>query len=113
MMVAPACVGPYQQSTAINPMPAIWTGINARIAQLEETRAPKLEWDKSASESCQIRSLHHLREVMPSSFGKPDDGEPPSLFKDSTMVVHYGFDCDFHAVVFFDAKMKPSKVIKW
>jgi hypothetical protein len=39
--------------------------------------------------------------------GLPDD------FSNSSRVVHFGFDCDFHALVFFDDSKRAWKVIKW
>jgi len=34
-------------------------------------------------------------------------------FNKSSKVVHYGFDCNYHALVFFDEAKRAWKVIKY
>ncbi len=94
-------------------MPALWSGIKADIDKLEARQAPKSEWDKSAAEKLRITSIVKLLEVMPQSLAKSEADEISDQFHTSALTVHYGYDCDYHALVFFDAGMKAQKVIKW
>lgn len=94
-------------------MPAIWSGIRADIDKLEATHAPKTDWDKSAAEKIRITSIAKLPEVIPPPLSESEADEMSNQFRASALTVQYGFDCDFHALVFFDTEMKTRKVIKW
>jgi hypothetical protein len=39
--------------------------------------------------------------------------ELPAAFKKSSRVIEFGFEGDYHALVFFDEAGKSWKVIKW
>ena len=94
-------------------MPAIWSGIRTDIDKLEARHAPKTDWDKSAPENFRITSIAKLLEVVPQPLSKSEAEDISDQFRTSALTLHYGFDCNFHALVFFDGEMKSRKVIKW
>lgn len=99
-----------------NPMPRIWAGIGAGITELENAHAPEDAWAKEATgaDPRPIRSLAELMEETKELNLTPRDRAGlPDDFSNSSRVVHFGFDCDFHALVFFDDSKRAWKVIKW
>jgi len=94
-------------------MPGIWSSIRADIVRLEAKHAPKHEWNEATSESSKITSIQSLLETVPPDIAENDGSAIADLFSKSSEVVHYGFEGDYHAVVFFDVSKRPIKVLKW
>ena len=96
-----------------NPMPTLWTGIREDIDKLEARQASQSEWDKLAAEKLRITSVAKLLEMVPQPLSKSEAEEITERFHTSALTVHYGFDSNFHALVFFDSELRARKVIKW
>lgn len=96
-------------------MESIWSGIGDDINKLEEEHADENRWrEKSnAPESKQINSVSELIERTKGLSISPRQKVLSDAFNKSSRVVHFGFDCDFHALVFFDDARRSWKVIKW
>jgi hypothetical protein len=102
---------PQNQPYAItNPMPEIWAGLERKIQGLKEAQSTYSQWKMAATESAEpVTSLEQLRLAFAAT-GKPaDEGTAKrdeellvSHFLSAPRTVHFGFECDFHAIVFFD-----------
>lgn len=98
---------------APNPMPAIWRNVSSQIARLERSSATKSEWASSASSSDAVTSHENLTLILGRSrLVEADQMETNKLFKSVDEVMHFGFDDDFHALVFF-IRGRPVAVKKW
>jgi hypothetical protein len=96
-------------------MDAGWSRIRDRIDKLGDEHAHEADWRKASEPQSEVVSsisdLHEQtkdleitaaeREVLPAAFNK------------SSRVVNFGFECNYHALVFFDQAGKCWKVIKW
>ncbi len=101
---------------SFNPMPRIWAGIGDGIHKLEEEHAHEGAWTTAATggEPIPIHSLVELMEETKALSMPPEERSGlRDAFSKSSKVVHYGFDCDYHALVFFDDARQAWKVIKW
>jgi hypothetical protein len=110
--------GQDDRSAALPPFPnimeAAWAGIRADIDKLEVGHARLDEWKKSTPEFNAISSLPALKENT-QNLGISDDEqrELHDAFAKSSSVFHFGYECNYHALVFFDAAKRAWKVIKW
>ena len=101
------------QEPPINPMPDLWQSIAGDIAELERSHAPKKEWDHKAESGRTVRDTTELSAVLSQSGLSPSDRSEAILrFKNVEEVVHYGFESNFHALVFFKNDA-PLLVKKW
>lgn len=98
-----------------NPMPDIWAAVRNEIDMLERTGAPLLKWKEACGSSEQISTVLRLHEIT-----KPvrleseqERTELDQLFSSNPDTYHFGFEGNFHALVFFDASHRPIKVVKW
>ena len=96
----------------INPMPEIWARIEREIQGLKAGRSTYSQWKAAASVSGlpePVTSIDRLRSVFAAT-GKPandalaqqHEKELIERFLSAPRTVHFGFECDFHAIVFFD-----------
>ncbi len=90
----------------------MFASIRNQIDSLEQS--PKSEWKSATGYAEEIISLEALQELT-KDVGF-EDHERLQLTKDfvkADSVVHFAFDCNYHALVFFDASNVPFRVEKW
>ena len=112
LMFSNSCAHRHRTPDVYNPMPELWKSIADRIDAMEREHAPDAVWREnkdSGSIPQEIRTASELFSACPA--GYPSQGLQTD-FARSTKVVHYGFECDYHAIVFFDADGRAWKVIK-
>lgn len=94
-----------------NPMPKVWAMLEGQIAILKKVGATQAQWTKAADNALPISSIAELRGAIAAT-GVPADAVERErqqehlerLFRTSHHVIHFGFECDFHAIVFFDSR---------
>ncbi len=110
-----ACTQHKAVQPVFNPMDAAWSRIREGISKLENEHAPEIEWRKASEpQSSVVASVSDLQDQTKSL--EITDSERELLraaFKRSSRVIHFGFEGNFHALVFFDAAGKSWKVTKW
>ena len=95
-------------------MERIWASIRERIDSLEARRASHVEWSRAADESRDITDLASLRSTLaPAKLSSAETQRIEALFRSSRRTVEYGFEGDFHALVFFDSADRAMHVVKW
>lgn len=94
-----------------NPMPGIWASILADIDQLKQNQASRTEWTKASDSATEIKTIEELRQVIKDTGApvdeiknKSDQAQMEKLFRTSHCIIHFGFECNFHEIVFFDEK---------
>jgi hypothetical protein len=93
-----------------DPSAAIMDAITGRMDELKRTDADRSEWNKAAYSATVLKTLSDLHNALP--VGVPaneierqrERRHLDHLFRTSSVAVHYGFECDFRAIVFFDRK---------
>jgi hypothetical protein len=97
-----------------NPMPKIWSGIVDQIQGLERAHAPKQEWEQAASDSVRVATKEQLVDMLGMGLLSPEDKRKAvAAFYQASDVQHFGFDGDFHALVFFSESGHPMLVVRW
>ena len=97
-----------------NLMKSIWADIRSNMARLNEAHASMADWQKSSTEEHPLRSSYEIRKVLKSTHLTLDEvDQAVKAFKAASRSVHFGFDCDYHALVFFDEKNRSSSAIFW
>jgi len=97
-----------------NPMESIWADILSNIVRLDAMHASMADWQKSSTEEHPLRSSDEVRTVLKSTRLTLDEvDQAVRAFKAASRSVHFGFDCDYHALVFFDKKDRSSSAILW
>ena len=93
-----------------NPMPAIWASIQAQIDELKKGEAAQRQWRKLADNASRISTLEDLHKAIAATGVSADPLERErqqkhleNLFHASHRTIHFGFECDHHAIVFFDS----------
>ena len=97
-----------------DPMPGIWAETVAGIDDLQLRGATIPEWRASAADSEVIGSIGELKEVLASV--PLADGEWIGLVADfnaAAKVLHFGFEGNFHALVYFDQNGRAYRTLKW
>lgn len=96
-------------------MVAAWSQIRDGIIELENRHANEEDWRKaSESEPLVVSSISALHDQIKGLDLTNSEREALSAaFRQSSRVIHFGFECDYHAMVFFDDSGKAWKVIKW
>lgn len=95
-------------------MLSMWSKVGDQIELLESKNATQREW-KSASESeVLIKSSEQLAELIERSRLEPKvKSDILQGYNPNRLTAHYGFDADYHALVFFDKVQKSTRVFKW
>lgn len=106
-LVLSACAS--SPSKVFNPMPAIWRGVCEGIDDREKRHASYEEWRSDAESHERLESYQALMSALPA--GYPAAGLAKS-FASSSKVIKFGFEGNFHAIVFFDSNGRSWKVIK-
>lgn len=97
-----------------NPMEHIWAGIGSKIVHLEESHATVDEWTKAAGEVTRIRNAEELRgSLRYTELSSEEMDRALAEFSSATRTIHFGFDCNYHALVFFGKNNRSSYVIRW
>ncbi|HYF36231.1 MAG TPA: hypothetical protein VD994_13135 [Prosthecobacter sp.] len=115
MLLVSGCVTPREEKVRmeINPMPQIWAGIVEGILTLERRRAPRPEWRAAAEFEEVVRSRKDLEKVVDGlALDDLTEVEAVALYQRSRLVAHYGFEGNFHALVFFDGRGRALKVLR-
>lgn len=98
-----------------NPMDAAWSKIRHGIDKLEEEHASEKEWRKASEPQPKVlgsaADLYDQTKGLKIASSENDDLS--AAYYRSSRVIHFGFTCDYHALVFFDEAGKSWKVIKW
>ena len=92
-------------------MPKIWASLEDRISLLKKVSATQAQWTKAAEDASPVSTITELRVAILAT-GVPADAVESQrqqehlerLFYTSHHVIHFGFECDFHAIVFFDSR---------
>lgn len=100
-----------------NPMREIWASTAAQVIQLKKIQATRTQWTKAADSATQISTLAQLRTAIATTGTPADDTERQRryqhlerLFRASHSTVHFSWEGDFNAIVFFDAKGRQKYV---
>ncbi len=101
-----------QRVETFNPMPSLWAGIRQSIDTLESNHAPVSEWDAASDSATRIETRAELDAVLSNITRNGGDKQTMAEWDRWSPVVHYGFECDYHALVFFE-KGRASRVFKW
>jgi len=100
-----------------NPMEGAWAGIRDGINKLDKDHASEDEWRKASEPHpgpdvvVTIAVLNELTKNL--GLTEAERSELTAAFNKSSRVVHFGFECDYHALVFFDDAERAWKVIKY
>lgn len=116
LFVQVACTQPQAlQQPVANPMDAAWSRIRDGINKLGDQHANENDWRKASEpEPKVIRSMADLHEqTMELEITASEREELPAAFNKSSRVIQFGFECNYHALVFFDEARSSWKVIKW
>lgn len=98
----------------LNPMPVIWATIRNEIEVLETKQAAPDQWARKAESSERIFNKEQLTHTVAHlTLPVPEKERLLMYLSSSTQAIHYGFEGNYHALVFFDAQNKPSHVLKW
>lgn len=109
-----SCSSKVETVPVPNPMDSIWAGIRDEICHLEETHATLDEWRQRAAEEQVLQSADELLSTLrETSLTDVDLAEALRKRSSAAKVIHFGFDCDYHALVFFDKGNRAESVIKW
>jgi hypothetical protein len=106
---------PFSVPQAFNPMPDLWAGVRNEIDALERTGAPLSKWKAASGSAERVSTIVRLHEIIrPLKPGSErEKNELDQLFSSAPDTYHFGFEGNFHSLVFFDASQKPIKVVKW
>ena len=90
----------------------IFASIRNQINSLEQS--PKSEWKSATGHAEEILSLEALRELTKDvGFEDHERMQLTEDFAKADSVTHFGFDCNYHALVLFDVSEMPFRVAKW
>jgi hypothetical protein len=117
LLFAAGCATPPPTADTFNPMPAIWAEIAAEINTLKKINATQAQWAKAAASAKRITTPTQFHTAIACLGSPPDDAERQrrdehleQLFRTSHRTFHYSWECDFSAIVFFDASGHPKYV---
>lgn len=97
-----------------NPMPSIWQGIRTDIDALEKSKASPLQWEKQSESVEHILDDRQLSQLTAHlSLVESEQTALQWYRSTAAQTIHYGFEGNHHALVFFDLHNKPSHVLKW
>jgi len=95
-------------------MELIWEGIRGKIVYLEESHATLAEWREAGPQEQRLNDVDEARYSLEGTGLAPEDiDQALARLPRATKTIHFGFDCDYHALVFFDKTDRASSVIKW
>lgn len=98
----------------IYPMPGIWAGTVAGIEDLQLRRATIPEWEASAADSKVVGSIGELKEVLARvPLAEREMSGLVAEFAAAVKVLHFGFEGNFHALVYFDQSGRAYRTVKW
>ncbi len=109
-----SCEDARTSSGHVNPMLGIWNQIASTIDNLEASKATPDKWAANAEHSEEVHTEQQMS-LLIARMAMPADERAAlvRIYKSSDKVVHYGFEGDFHALVFFDDQSKAQRVVKW
>ena len=110
-LFAAGCATRPATAVTYNPMPEFWASIAGGIAALKKVNATRTQWTKAADSASPILTVAQLHTAIAAT-GAPADAVErqrqldhlESLFHTSRRTIHFGFECDHHAIVFFDSQ---------
>jgi hypothetical protein len=96
-------------------MDAAWSKIRDGIAKLEDEHAHENDWRKASEPQPELVSSISALQVHTKDLeiAASERVGLPAAFNKSSRVIQFGFECNYHALVFFDESGKSWKVIKW
>lgn len=97
------------------PVPDLWGSVRNEIDSLERTGAPLSKWKETSETSERVSTIARLHEIIkPLKPGSEQEiSELERLLSSTPDTYHFGFEGNFHSLVFFDASHQPTKVVKW
>lgn len=105
-----SCAAKLPDMVVGNPMQAAWGVIAEEINELERTHAAVAEWRRGSESAVLVNSEEELLALVPSGLSNK---LVRLEFARSAKVIHFGFECDYHALVFFDGGGRAREVFKW
>jgi len=110
-----SCTAPQTEVEIVpNPMPVIWEAVRNDLIQLEKIGAPPAQWAQKAEQSEVIRNQRQLAVVT--EHLNLSGAEKAALlrhYQGAAETIHYGFEGNYHALVFFTDKSFPDHVLRW
>ena len=95
-------------------MPDAWAAIHSKIDRLENSHATPAEWTKAADGSEKITRISQLHTTLTTLLlDASEQRQLDKLFRTSARTIHFGFECNYHALVFFDSNDRPVRILKW
>jgi hypothetical protein len=102
------------ESAATNPMPVLWAVARNEIEQLESTTQKRPVWAATAESDETILSPSKLSSILTDlRLSDSEKRQAFAAFDKAEAVCHYGFECNYHALVYFDLSDKPFHVLNW
>lgn len=98
-----------------NTAPNLWADVRNEIERLERSGAPLSKWKESSESNERVTTILRLHEITESIKFKsePEKRKFDQLYSSGPETYHFGFEGNFHALVFFDASQNPMEVLKW
>lgn len=120
-IVAAACLSGCSTNEPVAPptinlIDEIWASIRAEIDRLEQEHATSAEWQKAKAleDSARVKSLENLHSIIKGlELDASEKKQLDELFTNSSKTMHFGFECQYHALVFFDSNDRSKYVVKW
>ncbi len=101
-------------SVMANPMPNIWASVVDEILRLEKTKSTKSEWSAVAESEELVEAREQLEGILnESKLSEQERMLALQMFQSGPLITHFGFDADYHALVFFDATQRSTRVFAW
>ena len=89
-----------------------YKSIRDKIDSLE--RSPKNEWIASTDSCEQINTIKELEDlIQPISFSEDERRQLLSDYEQAHTTYHFGYEGNYHALVFFTSTGNPIRVEKW
>lgn len=109
------CIALQRKSVddSLNPMTDLWSETRNKILNLERSNASEIEWAALADSSDIIEDKKELSRILSSvSISEQRRKACLYLFDGHYKAIHFGFDSNYHALVFFKGD-KSILVEKW
>ena len=95
-------------------MTGLWASVGDEIRSLEDTKSIKAKWSAAAESEEPVKTREQLDGILNRSrLSEQERTQARQMFKAGQLIAHFGFDADYHALVFFDATQRPARVFAW
>lgn len=83
------------------------------LNRLSDAKAELYQWKKYAPSSTRISNINEAIDILKNVQYSDTDLPTISKYIEKGSVWHFGFDCNYHALVAFDHENRCVYVIKW